>query len=396
MRNYVWVIRRGLGGGLVAFALLAGTAQAAELSVEETFGQEAVTYVAGSGEANDVEMILARNGGEWRVKVSDLGPLTVGDGCEINNTGAFCTTTERPRVDVDLGDGKDRFDGSELAEPGTGKPADPIVVDGGDGDDRLTVISAYSCPDGQGDDDAIFLVDFKGSIAGHGSCFVNGGGGGDVIVGSSRADFIEGDAGADVIKGKAGADGLAGEDGADTIVGGDGGDDLEPGDGADNVRGGLGDDTIAVVYPPPAAADGDDELAGGPGRDSALYLCGGCRLTLDGEFNDGVPGEDDNLDVERVTIQSKAINDENPTVYGPGDDRLEGGDGAEVLRTKRGDDKLIGGGGEDTLDAGNGDDDVRATDFGPDIVDCGPGDDVASVDPQDVVKRCELVGVSLP
>ena len=63
-----------------------------------------------------------------------------------------------------------------------------------------------------------------------------------------------------------------------------------------------------------------------------------------------------------MTIQSKVINDEIPTNYGPGHDVLEGGGGDEVLSTKRGDDKLIGGGGEDVLEAGLDDDDVRSAD----------------------------------
>ena len=71
-------------------------------------------------------------------------------------------------------------------------------------------------------------------------------------------------------------------------------------------------------------------------------------------FNDGLPGEIDDLrDVENVTIQSKVINDEIPTNYGPGHDVLEGGGGDEVLSTKRGNDKLIGGGGEDELERGS-------------------------------------------
>ena len=128
------------------------------------------------------------------------------------------------------------------------------------------------------------------------------------------------------------------------------------------------------------------------GTTSALYLCGGCRIHLDGMFNDGLPGEmRQPPDVESVTIQSKVINDEVPTNYGPGHDVLEGGNGDEVLSTKRGDDKLIGGGGEDELNAGLDDDDVRAADGEPDDVDCGAGEDVASVDSFDDVKNCEIV-----
>jgi Ca2+-binding RTX toxin-like protein len=293
---------------------------------------------------------------------------------------------------VDLGDEGDHFDGSELVEPDTAKYAAPVVVDGGEGDDSTLTVSAYSCVDGQADDDRIELVDFAGSIAGHGSCINFGGTGNDAMVGSDRADFFWAGAGQDTLKGKSGGDELDGGPGPDHMRGHRGADELLPGSGSDLVLGDLGDDLFVVEYPPPASADGNDELSGRGGDDTALYLCGGCRIHLDGSSNDGLPGEIDNLrDVERVTIQSKVINDEIPTNYGPGDDVLEGGGGDEVLKTKRGEDKLIGGGGKDDLDAGLDDDDVRSADGEMDEVDCGAGEDVASVDSFDDVKNCEVV-----
>jgi Ca2+-binding RTX toxin-like protein len=376
--------------------VLPASAHGASIDVRETFGQEAVTYIADGGEKNDVAMSLARDGDEWRTRVADLGPLDLGPGCEATATGATCITAMRPRVDVDLGDGADGFDGAELKQPSEDRYADPVVVDGGIGNDVTVTISAYSCVDGQDGDDRIELVDYSGSIAGHGSCVNFGGPGDDAMIGSDRADFFWAGVGRDRLKGKGGGDELDSGHGLDTIRGHRGADELLPGKGADYVLGDLGNDLFVVEYPPPPSEDGDDELHGRGGHDSALYLCGGCRIHLDGMFNDGLPGEIDNLrDVESVKIQSKVINDEIPTNYGPGHDVLEGGRGDEVLKTMRGDDKLIGGGGEDVLDAGLDDDDVRSADGHADEVDCGPGKDEASVDQFDDVKGCEIVNQTI-
>jgi Ca2+-binding RTX toxin-like protein len=386
-----------LAGVVIALGVvLPASAHGASIDVRETFGQEAVTYIADGGEKNDVAMSLVRDGDEWRVKVEDLGPQDLGVGCEATATGAICTTGERPRVDVDLGDRADTFDGSELIEPDANRYADPVVVDGGDGDDATLTISAYSCVDGQVGDDRIELVDYAGSIAGHGSCINVGGQGDDAMIGSDRPDFFWAGVGRDRLKGKAGGDELDAGHGLDELRGHRGADELLPGHGADRALGDLGDDLFVVEYPPPASADGNDEMNGRGGNDSALYLCGGCRIHLDGMINDGLPGEADDLrDVERVTIQSKVIGDEIPTNYGPGHDVLEGGNGDEVLLTKRGEDKLIGGGGEDVLDAGLDDDDVRSADGHADEVDCGPGKDEASVDQFDDVKGCEIVNETI-
>lgn len=66
-----------------------------------------------------------------------------------------------------------------------------------------------------------------------------------------------------------------------------------------------------------------------------------------------------------------------------GDDGLSGGGGA---------DELYGGPGRDELYGGAGNDFLEAKDGGRDYVDCGPGHDSASVDPEDLVSRsCETV-----
>jgi Ca2+-binding RTX toxin-like protein len=66
-----------------------------------------------------------------------------------------------------------------------------------------------------------------------------------------------------------------------------------------------------------------------------------------------------------------------------GDDGLSGGGGV---------DELYGGPGRDTLLGGAGDDFLTTKDGERDYIDCGPGEDAASVDMQDLVScTCETV-----
>lgn len=76
---------------------------------------------------------------------------------------------------------------------------------------------------------------------------------------------------------------------------------------------------------------------------------------------------------------------------GRGDDRLRGGAGNDTLDAGAGDDLLVGGRGRDVLFGGAGDDRLDARDGVRDVVDCGPGDDIARVEGRDVVRGCERV-----
>jgi hypothetical protein len=73
-------------------------------------------------------------------------------------------------------------------------------------------------------------------------------------------------------------------------------------------------------------------------------------------------------------------------------DRLVGTRNADLLRGLSGNDVLTGLGGHDTLLGGAGYDTLHARDGLRDVVDCGPGKDVAYVDRRDAVaKNCETV-----
>lgn len=80
-------------------------------------------------------------------------------------------------------------------------------------------------------------------------------------------------------------------------------------------------------------------------------------------------------------------------------ERLSGFAGDDPLFGGGGDDEIHGGPGRDLLLGGDGDDFIEAKDGARDVVDCGPGDDVASVDggedggpaPDRVAPNCETV-----
>jgi Ca2+-binding RTX toxin-like protein len=77
---------------------------------------------------------------------------------------------------------------------------------------------------------------------------------------------------------------------------------------------------------------------------------------------------------------------------GAGPDSLHGGRENDRLRGGRGSDRIGGGGGRDVLLGGRGSDVLNARDWRHDKVRCGAGHrDVAFVDSQDAVRRCEIV-----
>jgi Ca2+-binding RTX toxin-like protein len=76
---------------------------------------------------------------------------------------------------------------------------------------------------------------------------------------------------------------------------------------------------------------------------------------------------------------------------GAGDDELLGGPGRDHLYGGAGDDELFDDQGEDVIAAGAGNDRISVRDGNHDVVDCGPGEDIAVGDPQDTFRHCEHV-----
>jgi len=167
-----------------------------------------------------------------------------------------------------------------------------------------------------------------------------------------------------------------------TVDGGAGGDSLMGGPGADSLDGGTGSDTLVCE-------GGADTLTGGSGTDTVAFAHfgldpaqdgGAISVTLDGRRNDGTAGQNALVgsDVENATI--------GPTMRPSGDDVVVGNEGPNLLigpgtvRGLGGNDILIGNnlqGAGTTLDGGDGDDRIDALAW--DTASAGSGDTPASV-----------------
>jgi Ca2+-binding RTX toxin-like protein len=152
------------------------------------------------------------------------------------------------------------------------------------------------------------------------------------IVESTSADRLVGTRGPEVIVGSPGNDRIQGGGGTHLVCGGS---------DNDHVAGGRGHDRLL-------GQSGNDGLSGGPGRD----------LLRGGSGHDRLLGEG-------------------------GNDRLVGGPSRDLLRGESGNDHPSGGVGKDR---------ILARDSRREVVDCGPGRDVAIVDRHDRRRRCETVG----
>ena len=152
---------------------------------------------------------------------------------------------------------------------------------------------------------------------------------------------------------------------------------------------------------------------------------GGVNITLDGQANDGSPGEGDNVASDFEHIDGTGADDvftgsagNDGFSGGGGADLIHGGDGADDLAGDGGGDRVFGDAGNDIVEGTNGADIVDggpgadqiygdiancsvfcnfdadqlfARDGERDVVDCGGGADTAQVDSLDVVAFCSVV-----
>jgi Ca2+-binding RTX toxin-like protein len=233
------------------------------------------------------------------------------------------------------------------------------------------------------------------------------------------------------IEGGIGNDTIVSGNGTDELQGGDGNDTMQSFEGSDTVRGEAGNDSVSAGKEEPDA-NAADEVDGGSGFDTipdvdADYNRGfddDVSVTVDGQANDGEPGEGDNV----IAVEKLRVVADRATVLGSnaadnffveanastirglgGNDRLVAYDGNDSLEGGDGDDYLEGGFGNDVLDGGAGvdqfmgdriesnviaigNDQIRARDGNAEQVDCGIGSDTAQVDASDVVAAsCESV-----
>jgi hypothetical protein len=184
------------------------------------------------------------------------------------------------------------------------------------------------------------------------------------------------------VEGRGGRDDLQGSRGPDTLRGGEGPDLLEANLGNDVVEGGGGNDTLfatnfrTIILSESIGPNGADTYRGGSGTDVLVYR--GRRepvaVTLDGQANDGAPGEADNADADLDVENVLGGGDDDTIVGNDGPNDVEGGGGDDELRGSGGDDELRGSAGDDLLVGGAGADRLIG-DFGFDRLIGGPGDD---------------------
>ena len=204
---------------------------------------------------------------------------------------------------------------------------------------------------GNGNDSIVFSPQVLALVSGH------GGSGSDNLVGGSGINRLYGDDGDDVLSGRASADQLSGGNGDDVLYGFGGNDSLSGGAGDDALFGDDDNGDLAAFNASNAdylaGSAGNDSLDGGEG-DDALVAGEGNDLASGGNGDDVLQGQagNDTLagDAGNDQVQGDAGNDwlygddVDGTVTGGSDvlnaDKIQGGDGFNVLVGGTGDDLL--------------------------------------------------------
>ncbi|HTN25280.1 MAG TPA: MopE-related protein, partial [Solirubrobacteraceae bacterium] len=333
----------GGGGSGVDTITYPGIATALIIDLAGGVGTDTLTAIrnATGGTGSDVfvsnalgSRLLNGGGGAGVDRVTYAGTATP---VRIDLAGGAGTDTLTGFRDATGGTGNDVFVsnavGGRLLNGGGGAGSDtvtyagvatPLTINlrGAAGTDTLTAIS--NATGGSGAD--LIISDTAGGRA------IDGGGGEDTV---SYADLTT-PVTVDLTAGP-GTDSVANVENA---IGTDAGDIIAGNNSANVIDARSGDDQIS-------GAGAADVLDGGPGNDMVSYADHGSEgvdVSLDGNPNDGAPGEGDNvIATEDVT-------------GGAGPDTLSGNQADNRLLGQDGDDVVSGHGGDDTLDGGNGTD----------------------------------------
>lgn len=223
---------------------------AAQASVASKTGNT-VTITAGAGEANNMDVRVESGG----VSVTDAAGVTAGAGCApyMFDPARIDCPGGTPDLVVVLADGNDRL----VFYPAGVGFVGSVNVDGGSGDDTLTLSAARET--------------------------VNGGDGNDRIEAQSGDDTLSGGAGDDVVNGGSDSDSIDGGSGSDRLEGdcagclGDGNDTINSRDGeADTVSCSFGTDIVTADDRDVIEGDGQcesvDVSSGGGGGGGSLEL----------------------------------------------------------------------------------------------------------------------------
>jgi Ca2+-binding RTX toxin-like protein len=418
--------RLGWHSLVLAIAILLVGAANANAGTIEYSGDGTTLIVKGVDSAShDIQFRLSDDG--LSDEILDTEQFTAIPGnCTVVVANTWISCPGHSNLKVDLGSGSDDvtfvsqgFDCFNAYELNLGEGANTVNLSG---DCGATLTGPATINSGSGPD--VLTAGSQGPIT------FNAGGGNDSVYASPGNDVLHGGDGADRLFGYAGSDQVLGEGGADS-----------PNGGADNdlVDGGADNDDLELcsgcIGSGNDAGGGADTYSGGPGADR-LWLdghTGGMAISIDGQANDGISGEGDNVgsDIEQIEgttggdfFTGSAGPDNfsggggNDEIHGSGgNDDLYGGSSDDKVFGDAGNDKLQGAGGADSVDGGAGadqmygdvascsvfcaldSDTLTARDGERDTVDCGGGADSAVVDQLDVVAFCASVdrqGVAPP
>ncbi len=285
-----------------------------------------------SASINDLTATLNLDGADDNVTVSVSGGLLVHE----QFTGGL-----NSRADWDSS-----TDGDQTV-PADGTFA--VIVNGGDGNDSLTVLANF---------DEVAAVG------------LDGGPGDDVLTGAASSDTLNGGEGNDRIVGAGGADVVNGGAGNDTLV-------WNNGDGSDTLNGDAGNDGTEVN----GAETAGDVFSLEPNAGRVKFQRTNLKVfTLDASTErfqvNGLGGDDSftaNDGVGALTLLSVDGGAGADTINGSeGADLILGGEGNDVLSGGGGDDRIVGDRGADTMNGGSGDDTL--------VWNNGDGTDVANGD----------------
>lgn len=200
---------------------------------------------------------------------------------------------------------------------------------------------------------------------------INGGDGSDTIYGAGKGDRICGGRGDDIIYGEHGRDRIWGGAGKDLIVGGSGADSLEGGGGNDLLwpeggvggyaDGGGGADKFFIDR------EGDNDLFGGPGRDTVDFRFAPVGIMVDlsiGQYDTWPYGASPPIGSKVFDVEHVVGTQYDDALTGDaGGNRIKGLGGDDDLAGLGGNDLLVGGPGTDTADGGPGSDSCTAVEF---------------------------------
>jgi Ca2+-binding RTX toxin-like protein len=199
------------------------------------------------------------------------------------------------------------------------------------------------------------------------------------------------------VDGGPGVDSIDGSDGADILDGGDDNDTIVPDDNPagtkDVARGGNGNDTITWN-----GGDDDDINDGGDGDDTSVI--NGAPLPERFTIKPGATAGRVQFDRTSTNPAPFSVDIGTTELL-----RLNANDGDDVIKGFKGlsglidtelngegdDDQIRGTDSEDRINAGKGHDIVNSVDKAEDLLDCGPGLDLALVDRRDFLRNCNIV-----